>query len=323
MAQLMSQTEPPLGGAESVDDVREWGALLAKSFMRFAVEAEEPQRFHGEFRVRDVAGIEFIGMSTGRHVSYRDAGSIEQDSRADYLVCLQLEGEGEFTQGGRSAVVRPGDLTFFDTTAPATVASTDGYRSLCVRVPQRLVPIARAGMRELSATRFAADDGLTPALGALLTTFDRVSERMPARVRSLAAHNALDLLTTLFESRLGTPARAGRWTDGGDLDAMLAYIERNLFDPDLTPGVIAAAHYMSLRRAHGVFHDAGLTIAAHILQRRLERCRRDLGDPARGGEPVAAIGLRWGFRTPSQFGRAFKDAFGTSPAAYRMGLGGG
>jgi len=319
----MSESGPSVEGAETVEDARGWGALLAKSFMRFAVEVDEPRRFHGSFRVRDVAGIEFIGMSTDRHVSHRDAASVADDPRADYLVCLQLEGEGEFSQGDRSAVVRPGDLTFFDSTVPATVASSDDYRSLCVRVPQRLVDVPRERMRELSATRFAAGDGLTPAIGAMLTTFDRVSERMPARVRSLAAHNALDLLSTLFQSRLGSPERPGRWSAASDLDDMLGYIDRNLFDADLTPGVIAAAHYMSLRRAHAVFHDAGLTIAAHILRQRLERCRRDLTDPAKAAEPVASIGLRWGFRTPSQFGRAFRDAYGESPAAYRARLIGG
>lgn len=319
MAQLIAGPRPP-EGAETVDDARGWGTLLAKSFMRFAVEADEPQRFRGSFRVRDVAGIEFIGMSTGRHVSHRDAQSIEHDPRADYLVCLQVEGEGEFSQGSRSAVVRPGDLTFFDTTLPAVVASSDDYRSLCVRVPQRLVEVPRAGMRELSATRFAADDGLTPAIAVLLQTFDAVSESMAPRVRSLAAHNALDLLTTLFQAQLAPRSPNRRWSPGHELEDMLGYIERNLFDPELSPTVIAAAHYMSLRRAHEIFHGAHLTISAHILRRRLDRCRRELVDPTRLTEAVAAVGLRWGFRTPSQFGRAFRDAFGESPAAYRARL---
>jgi len=319
VAQPIAGPRPP-EGAETVDDVRGWGTLLAKSFMRFDVESEEPQHFRGSFRVRDVASVEFIGMSTGGHVSHRDAASIEDDGRADYLVCLQVAGEGEFTQGGRSAVVRPGDLTFFDTTRPATVASTDGYRSLCVRVPQRLVDVPRAGMGELSATRFAVDDGLMPAIATMLRTFDAVSDEMAPHVRSLAAHNAIDLLTTLFRSRLGAGAPARRWSPDHELADMLEYIDRHLFDPDLSPSVVAAAHYMSLRRAHEHFHDAGLTISARILRRRLERCRRDLLDPAKAAEPVAAVGLRWGFRTPSQFGRAFRDAFGDSPAAYRARL---
>lgn len=316
MAQLIERPGPP-EGAETVDDVRGWGTLLAKSFMRFAVEAEEPQRFKGSFRVREVAGVEFIGMSTGRHVSHRDATSIERDGRADYLVCLQVSGEGEFTQGHRSAVVRPGDLTFFDTTLPASVASTDDYRSLCIRVPQRLVDVPREQMGELSATRFAADEGLAPAVGALLRSFDTGAGAMSPLVRRLAAHNALDLLATLFQSQLGSRKPAGRWSPERELEVMLEYIDRHLFDPELSPAVVAAAHYMSLRRAHQHFHDAGLTIAAHILRRRLERCRRDLLDPARASESVAATGLRWGFRTPSQFGRAFKAAFGESPAGYR------
>ncbi len=313
-----SQSEPgPVRVAETVDDAREWGALLERSFMRFSVEADEPRRFHGSFRVRRAAGIEFIGMTTERHVSHRRADSIHADERPDYLVCLQLEGEGEFAQGARSATVRPGDITFFDTTAPTTVASSDGYRSLCVRIPQDLVEVPRAGMRELAATRFVADDGLTPAIATLLTTFDRVSDRMPARVRSLAAHGALDLISTMFHGALGVREPWSRGLGERELDRMLWYVDRNLFDADLSPAVIAAAHYMSLRRAHAIFHDAGLTISGHILRRRLERCRRDLVDPAKAEQSAAAIGLRWGFRTPSQFGRAFKDAFGEPPAAYR------
>jgi AraC-like DNA-binding protein len=186
-----------------------------------------------------------------------------------------------------------------------------------VRVPQRLVGVPRPAMGELTATRFAVGDGLTPAFGALVATVDRAWDRIPARARSLAAHNTVDLLTTLLHSALGMRSPG---VDGTELDRMLSYIDRNLGDPELSPGVVAAAHYMSLRRAHGIFHAAGLTISGEILRRRLERCRLDLAGAAATTEPVAAIGARWGFRTASQFGRAFKSGFGEPPAGYRSRL---
>jgi AraC-like DNA-binding protein len=158
-------------------------------------------------------------------------------------------------------------------------------------------------------------------LPALLATVDRTWDRIPARARSLAAHSTADLLTTIFLSTLGR--RPPRRADETELDRMLDYIDRHLADPDLSPSVIAAAHYVSLRRAHGIFHDAGLTISGEILRRRLERCRADLAVATDAAVPVAAIGARWGFRTATQFGRAFRNCFGEPPASYRSHLDGG
>lgn len=304
---------------ETADDARGWNAVLERSFMRFAVESHGDRGFHGSFRVRRAGGVDFIAMVTDRHVSHRSAESIASDERADFLVCLQVDGVGEFSQGSRTATVRPGDVTLFDSTIPASVASSDGYRSLCVRLPHQLVGVSRSAMSELTAIRFAPDDGLTPAFGALLATVDRAWDRIPGRARSLAAHNTADLLTTIFLTTLGR--RPARPADETDLERMLRYIDRHLADPELSPGVIAAAHYMSLRRAHGIFHDGGLTIAGEILRRRLERCRADLIDAADAEVPVATIGVRWGFRTATQFGRAFRNGFGEPPATYRSRFG--
>ena len=88
--------------------------------------------------------------------------------------------------------------------------------------------------------------------------------------------------------------------------------------PELSPAMIAAAHHISLRSLHQLFHDEGLTVAGWIRQRRLERCRRDLSDPALASRPVAAIAARWGFSSPGDFSRAFRAVHGLPPAEYRM-----
>jgi len=97
-----------------------------------------------------------------------------------------------------------------------------------------------------------------------------------------------------------------------------AFIQRHLGDPRLSPAMIAAAHHMSLRSLQQLFHDQGLTVAAWIRQRRLERCRRDLADPALVSRPVAAIAGRWGFSSAGDFSRAFPAVHGLPPAEYRM-----
>jgi AraC-like DNA-binding protein len=74
---------------------------------------------------------------------------------------------------------------------------------------------------------------------------------------------------------------------------------------------------MSLRSLHQLFHGEGLTVAGWIRQRRLERCRRDLADPALASRPVAAIAATWGYPNPADFSRAFRAVHGMPPAEYR------
>ena len=58
-------------------------------------------------------------------------------------------------------------------------------------------------------------------------------------------------------------------------------------------------------------------MAGLIRQWRLERCRRDLLDPAQVDRPVAGIAARWGFSSAAHFSRVFREAYGLPPAAFR------
>ena len=102
------------------------------------------------------------------------------------------------------------------------------------------------------------------------------------------------------------------------LTTVQAFIQEHLGDPGLSPAVIAAAHHISLRSLHQLFHDEGLTVAGWIRRRRLESCRRDLSDPALATRPVAAIAARWGFSSAGDFSRVFRAVHGLPPAEYRM-----
>ncbi|MFG1703709.1 helix-turn-helix domain-containing protein [Nonomuraea sp. M3C6] len=53
----------------------------------------------------------------------------------------------------------------------------------------------------------------------------------------------------------------------------------------------------------------------------MERCRRDLFDPALSERPVRATGARWGFPDAAQFNRTFRTAYGLPPAEFRRSSG--
>ncbi|AGF60772.1 AraC-family transcriptional regulator [Streptomyces hygroscopicus subsp. jinggangensis TL01] len=96
-----------------------------------------------------------------------------------------------------------------------------------------------------------------------------------------------------------------------------SFIEKHLGDPALTVDQVAAAHHISTRSLHRLFQAHGVSVRASIREQRLERCRRELSDPAQRHVPIRAIAARWGYPRPADFTRAFRAAYGAAPADYR------
>jgi AraC-like DNA-binding protein len=81
--------------------------------------------------------------------------------------------------------------------------------------------------------------------------------------------------------------------------------------------MIADAHFISLRYLHKLFEAEQTSVAEWIRRRRLERCRRDLLDPALRATPVGTIAARWGLHNPAHFSRLFRASYGVPPAEFR------
>ena len=56
---------------------------------------------------------------------------------------------------------------------------------------------------------------------------------------------------------------------------------------------------------------------SYVQMQRLERCKRDLSDPALMARHVSDIAYAWGFNDLAHFSRIFKQKFGASPREWR------
>jgi AraC-like DNA-binding protein len=184
--------------------------------------------------------------------------------------------------------------------------------------PPSLLPFSPGRLSELAAVRIPATTGLGDLTSAFLLQLARnIDHYSPAEAARLSTA-ALEVLATRLAHELdlrgwGTPEARRHAL----LVTVQGFIHQHLGDPELSPATIAAAHHMSLRSLHQLFHDEGLTVAGWIRQRRLACCRRDLSDPALASRPVAAIAARWGFSSASDFSRAFSAMHGLPPGEYR------
>jgi AraC-like DNA-binding protein len=129
----------------------------------------------------------------------------------------------------------------------------------------------------------------------------------------------IDLMDTLLAERVGAASAQEESSRRVLRLSIMAFIERELGDPELDAEKIAAAHFISTRYLYKLLQDDCNGVAGWIRSQRLERCRRDLRDPLLRERSVCAIAARWGFTDAAHFSRAFRTAYGVCPREYRSG----
>ncbi|MCQ8768562.1 helix-turn-helix domain-containing protein [Streptomyces telluris] len=293
---ISTPTEAPFAGTITADEL---GPL------RVATTVSDPVQVRQKTR-----GID------GRHDDYLD-------------VCVQESGQLVIDQDDGQTLLRAGSLTLFDTTRPYTSTLPARHCMHVFQVPRSMVGFREAELHRITAVPLGADSPVAALAVPFFSRLAAMTDVPPPHIGDMLARNAADLLATLLAERLDrTPPDPGTGADPARTALRLrvkTFIDRHLADPGLSPQTVAAAHHISVRHLHRLFRDEGtggaegITVSRWILERRLERCRRELGRPGRSAPSVTAVAHRFGFTSPSHFSRAFRAAYGVSPREWRAG----
>lgn len=292
-----------------------WHELVSESFVPLQVRSSDPANFHGRLRSRILDELSIIEVTASVHSVHRTPALIARSDRQYFKLNLQLAGTGILVQDNREAVLLPGDLAIYDTNRPYTLAFESDSRTLVLMFPHDALDLPTGSVGKLTATRMASDTGLGKMISPFMTQLAENLEVLSGPSGHRLAHNAVDLLSTMFADKLDQDPIERPHEEL--LGRIRRFIEANLADPELSPATIAAAHFISTRHLHNVFQEAGTTVAHWIRTRRLENCRRELRDPLLAHRPVSSVAARWGFIDAAHFSRIFRAAFGEPPSAYR------
>jgi AraC-like DNA-binding protein len=252
------------------------------------------------------------------HSVHRTRGLIRRDSPELYRVVLAMSGSPLLVQDGRSARLSRGEFAIYDFTRPYELTYDSAVQLAVFSFPRESLALPLDSVGRITAVPIAADGG-TGALAAPLlrrVTLD-LETYQPASAARLSTV-VMDLLTAAVAERVeaagSVPAQSRERTL---LLCVHAFIEAHLGEIDLAPGIVAAAHHVSVRHLHRLFETQQTTVAGWIRHRRLERCRKDLADPAQYAVPVSAVAARWGLPDSAHFSRLFRRTYGLPPAEYR------
>lgn len=297
--------------------VQDFNSLISSSFVPLKITTERNQPFVGQTTAEHAGDVVFTEVVASPHLVERTASTIAAGGSGFYKVSLMLSGSSLLMQDGRELVLRPGDISVYDTSRPYSLLFDQEFRNLIMMFPKEKLELPVPFTEQLTATSLSAEhEGLAPVIRAFLSQFPTQLAPLDPRLRAKLAHTSLDLMSTLFSSILDAEPHQ-RDPHQVMLQKITTYIEENLGSTTLSPGSIAGAHFISTRHLHSLFKQSDTTVSAWIKERRLERCRTDLLDPVLADRTVSAIAHRWGFPDAAHFSRAFKAAYGTSPSELR------
>lgn len=246
--------------------------------------------------------------------SERDAGYGDCD---DFLVSVLASGRAMHSQSGRSTVNEAGGLVLIDTQKPYTISFARPSGTIVLKVPRQALLARLGNIAPLTARAVDPANPVVRLVAGFLAMLPDQLDGLSGPAALKIAEQALDLVTLAFSvegSRNGTDLSSARATA---LTRLKAVIDARLSDPELKPATAAAAAGISVRYANALLSCEGTSVERYTLDRRLERCRRALDDPAQAHRMIGEIAYSWGFCDLSHFGRRFKEKFGLSPTDYR------
>lgn len=284
----------------------------------FGVTGERPRpgAFKGRADLTMTGSLLRFEFDVDNFVTTRRHQEIARLGWQDWIAVFHEKGEvTQHVHRGREIVTRTGDLIVADFTLPFsnTPRGTHCLNDIWF-LPRTLIePHLPAGNGPLS-THFTGQTGvgaiIQAYIGGLGATLESLNE--------LEAAVVADNLGRLIAIGCGSLAAEQRGAvDAGQLAAIKQHIRRNLADPHLSPGSVAAAHLVSIRRVHLLFEPTGTSFSGYVTQLRLTACHAALLDPMNAQRSVMDVAFAWGFNSLSTFYRGFARQFGMSPRDMR------
>jgi AraC-like DNA-binding protein len=296
-----------------------WSESSHDAYLPVQVRSPTREQFGARMWGYELGPLSLFRIAAAPNTMMRGTSAITACDPECLHLSVVLRGQINAAQEGRTGLARAGDLISYETSHPVVFRADQPYESLVIRVPRALLGQQEAEISKLTAVGISGREGLPKAAVAF---FCGLVGRLDAgTITTEDAPNTIDCVLDLVRALYSAPSAADdaprMRTRAEILLNVQTFIEAHLGNPELDPEQIARATFISTRYLHKLFEAEGTSVCRWIRETRLERCRRDLLDPALADETILTIASRWGLPGPEHFSRLFRSAFGRSPSELR------
>jgi AraC family transcriptional activator of tynA and feaB len=261
--------------------------------------------------------LSLVRLEMGAGAIHRTAEHFGAHAEQAYTFLLQLSGTATFSHYGHDATLGPGDFSLCNNSVPYSYASDSPTDVLLIRTGAGTIREHLPSPDQFCGRHLRAEDGLAESAAQLCrSVFDQLAHGLPEAVHNRIARNLLDAVATAFAITFDELITSSAVLTGRHARVRL-FIEENLRDPELSPGLIASRLKLSSRYLRMIFAAGNETTSAYVLRRRLEECARQMADPASAHLTITDIAFGWGFNSAPHFARSFRERFGQAPRVFR------
>lgn len=294
-----------------------WGEVLAKALVARAETARPELPLDGYVSSRTSAlGSVFMTLASTAQVWLPHAGNTRRDGHA-VLVLALLEGQARITECEESLALAAGSLVVLDPTRRWRITLETAFRAVAVKLEsasfvRRLVRTSGQDLNLVSSS---------VGVGAVCMNLVR---SIADELDRLDGPDLLPIEATLNELLVSCLSHKGEEKTEDSTSVQLGHlrrvcrtIEARLGDAEFGIDHLAELEGLSTRYVQRLFKVGSTTFTEYLKERRLERCRIDLANPALAHFTIAELCFRSGFGDAANFSRAFTARFGISPRAWR------
>ena len=297
-----------------------WQDIVCDTFVGLDCRSDMHDAFWGSVSQSTVGPVSCTRVDSCAQRVFRTPSRIARAGKDYVLVALGNSGVNGVFQDGREAVVSAGQFVIYDTTRPYELRFDDSFSQTIFQVPRKLLQQRIGSFDALTATTFSSDHPLEGLAYDFLVSLSKMVDHIDPATATRLLDQGLDLVAMAFADRMHERSPDQSFHRSALLYRLKNYILAHLRDPELSMPRAAAAIGISPRYASDLMAAERISFRSYVQVQRLERCKRDLADPAHLARHVGDIAFAWGFNDLAHFSRVFKQRFGASPREWREHL---
>ena len=296
----------------SRDRIPIWNDVVWRNYVPLQIKIAPHDDFAGQVALTQLGGVRVVTSGSRAQCITRTPKLIAQDSEEYLMLGLQLKGPAIIEQRERQAQLQSGDFVFWDTRQPYTINFPNDWEMAVFQFPRIAFAFSPKRIDSFTALTFHGKKGVT-----------QIASRLLMGIADEARYQTFEHDTPLLEHTKGILEFCiGHKLTDCELppnynDVLLRrisnYIGVNLQNPQLSAVEIAQAHGLSLSQLYRVFQSQRSTVGDHIRQRRLDRIKFELINPASRHLTIASLARKWGFLDTPHFNRMFKARYKITP----------
>jgi AraC-like DNA-binding protein len=293
-----------------------WREGFVLKVARLDIAAPDRTTFTASTRVRPLPGA-VLAQNWVDPCSLTRTPALVRDGDDAVTLIMCLNGGAEIRFGDDATALLPGQAILLPHHRPSDSIwrPSHTYALRLERdVARRVAPSVEAALWRTTAPGDPSFALLTAYCAQLMA----IAGVLPGATATLAGAHIEELTAHLLGRRDAREHAGGSGLRAARFAAIRDDIARNLGQRDLSAATLAARHRLTQRQVQRLFESEGTTFSEYVLDQRLARVRRLLGDPRRTHEKISGLAAEVGFVDLSHFNRAFRRRYGDTPSDVRM-----